>query len=223
MMRTRALPCVSAVLLASVLAGCSAAPSPSPTPELFVKRQLDAVRLTAEDYGPGWSLLEGEAGSGGGQGTEIGDEDPCGWVSEWLPEAEPFYVHTWRMYSAGDGVTTAADWIAAIEPGVDPRGLLEDFRATISACEPTDVPDASGGITTVTMVPDIEPTGLGDASFAYRADFASEGEHYGQGEVHTIVCGQLWLHVSYQGYEPFVERDHLVTTLLERARDLGGC
>lgn len=203
-----------------LLAGCAVTITP-PEPERFVARQLDAVALSADDFGSPWALLPEEgSGSGPGEsGTVTGD--PCAWVTEWLPaDSEPFYTHSWRMYTTGDGATFASDWITAIEPDVDPATLLAELRETMTACEPT-----SDGTSIVTIVPDIEPTGLGDGSFSYRADFSDPagGPAYGRGEVHTVLCGQLWVHLSYVGYEEFVERDTLLTTLLDRVSEIGGC
>jgi hypothetical protein len=171
--------------------------------------------------------VQGDEGSGGG-GPGIGDAeapdlDPCIWSTDWLPDYGAYYQDTWRMVTTGDGVTYAADWIAAIEPDVDADALLAEYRETLAACGSTPQEDANGPFT-ITIVPDIEPTGLGDASFSYRADFATlEGEVYGSGELHTFLCGPLWIQLSYIGYDPFVERDALLALLEERAAALGGC
>jgi hypothetical protein len=198
----------------------------------FAARQLDAIGLTIEDFSPQWRVStdteafgegEGDEAAGGGPGgEEIQQGDPCAWSSNWLPDPTQFYTHSWRTFTTGDGGTFAQDWITAIEPGTDPAALLATLRDTISACPETADPAAPGG--TVTMVPDILGQ-FGDGSFSYRADFAhpQEGGVYGAAEVHTVLCGQLWVHLSYIGWDPFVERDALLATMLERAAPIGGC
>ncbi len=220
----RQLTVAASVAVAVLLAGCTASAPPEEDEERFVARQLDAVSLTIDDFGSTWQVSEDpETGSGGGpSGDEIDYPSPCVWSTAWLPDQSAFDTHSWRTYTTGDDATFAMDWVAAIDPDVDPADLLATLRETVAACgtspDPNGQPDG-----TVTLVPDIIPE-LGDGSFSYRADF----EHpdyglYGSGEVHTILCGQLWIHLSYIGYEPFVERDALLATFLERAAPLGGC
>lgn len=219
---SRILPLAASALALLLLPACAPAEQTPPEPERFVARQLEAVGLTADDFGAPWALVEGDDGSGGGPGSEAIAEDPCTWVTEWLPaESEPFYTHSWRMYTTGDGGTFASDWLAAIEPDSDPAALLGELRDTMTACEPGTMDPSGTGRLTVTA--DIGPQ-IGDGSFSYRVDFTDlEGASLGFGEVHTVLCGQLWLHLSYVGVEDFVERDTLLGTLVERASALGGC
>lgn len=231
----RPLLVVAAVAASLILAGCTATtpapPDPEPEEERFVARQLAAVALTVEDFGGVWRLgVDGETGdgetaTGGGPGGDdgIAQGDPCAWETSWLPDPAQFYTHSWRTYTTGDGVTFAQDWITAIEPDSDPVDLLTTLRDTVAACGP--VPDPSAAPDgTITLVPEIAAADLGDGSFSYRADFAHpEVGVYATGEVHTVLCGQLWLHLSYIGYDAFIERDALLATMLERAAPLGGC
>jgi hypothetical protein len=215
---------VAVTSCALLLAGCIAAPPVEPEEERFASRQLEAVGLTVDDFGTTWRVSDdAEATSGGGPtGEELEQPDPCTWSTAWLPDQSAFYTHSWRTYTTGDDATFAMDWIAAIEPDTDPRDLLAALRDTISACPTTPDPNVPPD-GTLTHVPDIVE-GLGDGSFSYRTEF----EHpdygvYGVGEVHTVLCGPLWVHLSYIGYEAFVERDELLATLLERVAPLGGC
>lgn len=198
----------------------------------FAARQLDAIGLTVDDFGSTWRASTDEetfgedyvpSEGGGPGGEEIEQGHPCAWSTNWLPDPTQFYTHSWRTYTTGDTATFAQDWITAIEPDADPAELLQTMRDTLSACEPMPDPAALPD-GTVTIVPDIHPQ-LGDGSFSYRADFAHPdyGGVYGLSEVHTVLCGDLWIHLSYIGYDPFVERDALLATLLERAAPLGGC
>lgn|GEM_PF-5017319 len=217
-------PIVLAGAVIVTLGACSPREAPPEPEREFAARQLAAIGLTVEDFGSGWTLLPGEEGSGGGPGSsdEVPRENPCLWVTEWLPDYEDFATHSWRMYTAGDDATFASDWLAAAESGVDLEAVLAEFRETITACGVTEVDDEQGA-SIITMVPDIGPA-LGDASFSYRAEFAAlDGTALGAGEVHTVVCGPLWLHLSYIGYDPFVERETLLPLLVDRASELGGC
>jgi hypothetical protein len=212
---------VSAGAMIVLLTGCVGVPVPveTPAPE-FAARQLAAVGLTVEDFGTGWALLPGDDGSGGGPATEdVEYGDPCSWVTEWLPDLDAFATHSWRMYGAGDDATFASDWIAAAAPEVDLLDELDEFREAFSSCEPVTFDDGS----TVQITPGAQ-SDLGDAAFSYDAAFTGpDGTSWGRGEVHTVVCGPLWLHLSYVGYDPFVERDALLATLVDRASELGGC
>lgn len=221
---------VAAVLLLTACTSPFGAPTP-PTEERFAARQLSDVGLTVEDFGGQWRAStdeetfgegSGESAEGSGPGGETTEQgDPCAWESSWLPDPEQYYTHSWRTYTTGDGSTFAQDWIAAIEPAADPAALLATLRETLSACE--TMPDSTQPDGTVTIVPDIIPE-LGDGSFSYRVDFAHPDHGvYGIAEVHTVLCGQLWLHLGYIGYDAFVERDALLATMLERAAPLGGC
>lgn len=231
---SRRLIAVPSIAAALVLSACVAAPpAPPEDEERFAARQLDGIALSVEDFGGQWRAStdeeafgegSGESAQGGGPGgVAVEQADPCTWATNWLPDPAQFYTHSWRTYTTGDTATFAQDWIAAIEPSADPAALLATLRDTLSACETTPDPAAQPD-GTVTVVPDIHPE-LGDGSFSYRAEFAHPdyGGVYGAAEVHTMLCGHLWLHLSYIGYDPFVERDALLATMLERAAPLGGC
>ncbi len=221
-MRRTAGALVTAGVAAATLAGClPGVPPVAETPERqFAARQLAAVALTVEDFGPGWEQLPGEEGEGGGPGSEEPDVgDPCTWVSEWIPDVTAFSTQSWRMYTAGDDATFASDWIAAAAPGADLLDELDVYRETLSACTTHTYDDGS----TLDITPGEHPD-LGDDSFSYLATFTGpDGSSWGHGEVHTVVCGPLWLHLSYVGYDPFIERDSLLETFVGRASELGGC
>lgn len=225
---TRALRLVAPVAALAMLSACSVVPGlqPDPEPEVreFAARELTAVGLTPEDFGDGWSLLPGEEGEGGGPGNGGEQqvlEDPCTWVTQWVPDHADYATHSWRMYQNSDGVSYGSDWLAAASPEADLHASLETYAQTIRACAPTER-EYDWGTAQIAFEPDIGPA-LGDASFSFRSTFSANGSQYGEGEVHIIVCGPLWLHLSYSGWEPFVERDRLLALLMERAGPLGGC
>jgi hypothetical protein len=233
----RRLHVAASIAAVLVLSACTAAtpaspspdPSPEPEPERFASRQLDTIALSIEDFGGAWLVNEdpstsedGRTSGSGPGGQSVDQPDICGWNSSWLPDPTQFYTHSWRTYTTGDGATFAQAWTTAVEPGVSPADLLTELGDVVEACE--TVPDpAAQPDGTITLVPDTLAQ-LGEGSYSYRADFAHPDLGvYGLGEVHTVLCGQLWLHLSYIGYEAFVERDGLLETMLERAAPLGGC
>jgi len=223
---TRGIRLLAPLAALGLLAACTAPGTTAPEVESapqFASRQLTAVGLTAEDFGEGWALIPGEEGSGGGPGhAEQVLEDPCTWVTQWVPDQGDFATHSWRMYANADGVSYGSDWLAAAAPGADLHATLDTFAETIRACGPAER-EYDWGTAVITLEPDVGPQ-LGDASFSYRATFAeANGAQYGEGEVHLVVCGPLWLHLSYSGWDPFVERDRLLGLLVERASALGGC
>lgn len=208
----------------ALLASCAAA-GPNPEPEEegreFAARELAAVSLTAEEWGDAWSLMPGEEGSGDEPVLPAqADYDPCTWATAWIPDADAFSTQTWRLYAGADEVSYGSDSIIAAAPGVELRETLASYRDAIDACGGVGV--AADGAQLV-FETDIGPD-LGDDSYSYRALFSTpEAGQYGQGEVHLVVCGPLWIHLSYSGWEPFVDRDRLLPLLVERASELGGC
>jgi hypothetical protein len=221
----RPLLVTATTAVAVLLAGCFSLPGPRPTETnvpAFVTRQLDPVLLSADDYGPGWTLAPGEEGSGGGEIWEYDAGDPCGWSSAWLPSYDTVYLGSWRKHVTADGVTSSSSWVIAVDSPEAARELLDEYEQVIAACQPVSKDDGQGAYV-VTVAP-TEPTGLGDASLSYRADHAEPGgEVYGSGEVHMFLCGALLVQLSYIGYEQFVERDALLALLEERAAPVGGC
>lgn len=224
---TRRLPAVLAAVSLAALTGCVALPftppqPPEPTPEReFAARDLATLLITPEEYGEAWTLRPGEEGTGGGPVRESQTQyDPCTWATSWIPDHEPFSTQAWRFYEGADGTSWVSDWILAAAPGVDLRDTLDAFAAGIEACGGSGVAFDSGAA--LTFETGIGPE-LGDASFSYRATFADDLGSYAEGEVHTVICGPLWIHLSYSGLDPFVERDELLPLLVERAAEVGGC
>jgi hypothetical protein len=221
---------VAALLLA--LSGCIPFPplgsDPDPTQDRFAKRQLDAATLTLDDLGGGWSQVPGEEGDGGlfPGSSEAGETglDPCSWATNWLPEYDFYYMDTWGVFTTGDGVTYASDWIAAFDDPADGPALIEAYRERLASCSPVTQIHENGEEFTVTIVPDIEPRDIADASFSFRADHSTTQDGvYGAGEVHVFVCGPIWVTLAYIGFEPFVEREALIGLLEERVSALGDC
>jgi hypothetical protein len=217
-------PLAALALLTSCVAipgmGPGPGPEPEPTPEReFAARELNAALLTADEYGAAWTPLPDAQGGGSGPlNNDQSQYDPCTWSTGWLPDNTSFGTQSWRAYGSTDGSSYVMDWILAAAPGVDLTETLDDFEAGIAAC------GGVGGNAEATLTLTTGPgPDFGDASFTYDVVFTYPDGSNAQGEVHTVVCGPLWVHLSYSGWEPFVERDRLLPLLLERAAALGGC